>query len=260
MKYILAARHRALLEYVASSRVLLALDFDGTLSPIVASPEAARLSMSTRALLAEAAQRYPCAVISGRSREDILARLRGLPVFAIVGNHGIEHGPALRPLEEEVARWVPRLRRAVAAFDGIMIEDKGLSVAIHYRRCRKKRLAVAAVRKEIERLGQLRIVGGKEVLNLLPAGAPHKGAALEIVRARARCERAIFVGDDETDEDAFALASSGRVLAVRVSRRHRSFAPFYLRHRGEVDDLLSALVELRPAPFPDWRIGLRPDA
>ena len=80
------------------------------------------------------------------------------------------------------------------------------------------------------RLGPVRLVGGKHVVNLLPAGAPHKGLALERARARLGCDTAIYVGDDETDEDVFALDQPGRLLAIRVGRKPSSSAA--LLHPG----------------------------
>ena len=82
-------------------------------------------------------------------------------------------------------------------------------------------------------------------MNVLPEGAPDKGYALEEQRVRFRCERAIYVGDDETDEDAFARGEAGRVLSVRVGARRASRANFYLRDQSEIDRLLAELVAMR---------------
>jgi trehalose 6-phosphate phosphatase len=93
----------------------------------------------------------------------------------------------------------------------------------------------------------VRLVGGKHVLNVLPADAPHKGLALERERARLGCDTAIYLGDDETDEDVFALRQPGRLLAVRVGRRTSSAAAYYVRTQRDVDRVLRILLRCRPA-------------
>jgi trehalose 6-phosphate phosphatase len=249
MKHILASAQRPLLEQFAWSQVLLAFDFDGTLAPIVAAPNAAAMPAHTRRLLGQVAALYPCAVISGRSRADLAGRVRGVTLTEIVGNHGLEPADGARRMElafaAQVARWVPRLERALRPFLGVVVEDKRLSVAVHYRASRKKKQALAAIHEVVATLGPLRAFGGKQVINLVPARAPHKGLALESVRRRAGCDTALFVGDDETDEDVFALQAPGRLLGIRVGKRAGSRAAFYLRDRDEVDLLLGCLRDLR---------------
>ena len=106
-----------------------------------------------------------------------------------------------------------------------MIEDKGLSLAVHYRGARRKKEARALILDAAAGLGDVRLVGGKQVLNVLPAGAPGKGQALERARARLGCDTAVYVGDDETDEDVFALDQPGRLLAIRVGRKRAPRPP-----------------------------------
>ena len=246
MRDILARANRDVLEQLARSRALLAFDFDGTLAPITTDPDRARLRPSTRRLLEKAAQAYPCVVISGRSRADVGRRLRGLALAGLVGNHGLEHGwgPATR--QREVRRWLAVLRSRLRDVRGVVIEDKGVSLAVHYRRSREKRRARARILAVAAGLGGVRRVGGKQVLNLLPAGAPHKGLALQQERARLECDTALYLGDDETDEDVFALDEPGQLLAVRVGRRKGTSAAYYVRTQAEVDRLLRVLLALRP--------------
>jgi trehalose 6-phosphate phosphatase len=129
-----------------------------------------------------------------------------------------------------------------------MIEDKGLSIAVHYRRSREKAAARARIVAVAAGLGAVRLVGGKQVLNVLPLGAPHKGLALERVMARLGLETAVYVGDDDTDEDVFALGDPGRLLTIRVRRRRDSLAACYIRTQAEIDALLRRLLAFRPAP------------
>jgi len=257
MKHLLAPRNLPVLERFAWSRVLLAFDFDGTLAPIVVDPAAAQMRARTRELLERAAALYPAVVISGRTRADTQPRLDGVPLREVIGNHGAERGREGREgqaqreqqrQQEHVRRWRQLLEKRLSGLTGVFIEDKGLSLAVHYRQSRQKkkaRTAILAAAAEIERQEPVRLMGGKQVVNLLPEGAPHKGIALERARARLGCDTALYVGDDETDEDVFALDQPGRLLGVRVGARAVSHAAYYLRSQREIDALLRALIRAR---------------
>ena len=256
MRDILAPASRDELRRFARARTLVALDFDGTLAPIVTDPDRAAMRPSTRRLLERVARAYPCVVISGRSRDDVGRRLRGVPLAGVVGNHGLEPWHAESRATRGVRRWIPLLEEELGAIPGLAIEDKGLSIAVHYRQCRGKAKARALILAAATRLGPARLLGGKQVLNILPAGAPHKGLALERAMARLQCEAAVYVGDDETDEDVFALGRPGRLLGIRVGRKRGSSAAFYVRAQADVDRLLRALLALRP--WPDAEAGSLP--
>lgn len=250
MRYILAHANRDVLRQFACSRVLLAFDYDGTLAPIVPDPGRAAMRPTTRALLQAVAAMYPCVVISGRARPDALSMIRGVGAIEVIGNHGIEPWQSSRRGLLQVRRWWPALARHLAGFAGVRVEDKVYSVAIHYRQSREKKRARAAIHQAASALGNVRVIKGKQVVNVLPDDAPHKGIALEKARARFGCDTAIYVGDDETDEDVFALDQPGRLLGIRVGLRQRSMAPYYLRHQSEIDRLLRVLLTADPDRVP----------
>lgn len=246
MKHVLARDHRELLAQLAWSRVLLAFDFDGTLAPIVRDRERARMRRRTANLLAKISRLYPCAVISGRGRRDVRALLGRVPVRFVVGNHGIEPGPNLERFARLIKRARPLLEARLAGVPGVEIENKRFSLSVHYRKSRQKRLARAAIQAAVEALPfRLRQVPGKLVVNLLPGAAPTKGDALLHLRAKARLDTALYVGDDVTDEDVFALDQPGKLCAVRVGRSRSSAAAYFLRNQREIDRLLRELVALR---------------
>jgi trehalose 6-phosphate phosphatase len=247
MRNILARGHREVLREFIWSNVLLAFDYDGTLAPIVEDPERALMRRKTRALLDEVTRLYPVIVISGRAQPDVQRLLRGVHVSAVVGNHGIEPWSAVPRHRADVERWLPKLEQELEPFRGVVIENKSYSLAIHYRQSREKKRARAAILKVAASLGPVRIVGGKQVVNVLPEGAPHKGIALERERGRLRCDTAIYVGDDETDEDVFALDQPGRLLTVRVGAKRTSAASYCIPSQRAIDSLLQALVDLRQA-------------
>ncbi len=247
MRYILATRNLPLLERFAASNVLLAFDFDGTLAPIVRDPAAARMRASTRRLLGRVATRYTCVVISGRARHDLTARVRGLPIVHLAGNYGLEPWAPRAEYRAQVQKWISQLSPRLAHVPGIVVEDKTYSMTVHYRNARRPRLAVAAIRRALRTLRGARSLGGDHAFTLVPRGAPTKGAALERACQLFVCENAIYIGDDRTDEDAFTVWSAERLLAIRVGMRARSGARYGLKHQGEIDDLLQALLAMRSA-------------
>jgi trehalose 6-phosphate phosphatase len=249
MKYLLSHDAQAVLARFAWSRTLLAFDFDGTLAPIVAQPERAQMRASTRTRLVTLARRYPCAVISGRGWADVKARIAGVPVVAVIGNHGLEPSKHMRDHEQVVTDWLPRLRRRLGSEPGVEIEDKRYSVAVHYRRSRRKRSARALIAAAIAELGpSVRSIAGKQVVNVVPLGAPHKGMALERLRDTSGFDTAVYVGDDVTDEDVFGLDQPGRLLSIRIGKTSATGAAYYLRQQAEIDRLLDRLIALREQP------------
>jgi trehalose 6-phosphate phosphatase len=183
--------------------------------------------------------------VSGRSRADLLPRLEGLPLVAAIGNHGAEagHGPVDRSLRGAVEGWKASLSRCVAGLPGVELEDKGLSLALHYRRAPSRAAARRALRAATGALPGARVLAGRAVVNVVPAGASDKGAAVAHVLERAGRRRALYVGDDRSDETAFR--AEGVAVGVRVGRTHASAAPYYLPSQAAIDDLLRCIVASR---------------
>lgn len=246
MKRLLAPEHRDVLIALASSRTLLAFDFDGTLAPLVDDRDGAVTRPRTAALFAQVCVRYPCAVISGRRRADVTARLGGAAVKYVVGNHGLEPGAGLATFARDAASARTLLEHALAGVAGVDIEDKRFSLALHYRRSDTKRSTRAAILRAIASLTvPLRVVPGKLVVNVVPMHAPNKGDALLHLQAEEGATRALFVGDDVTDEDIFDLDQPDCLVTVRIGASTASRAMYYLRNQAEIDVLLAALIALR---------------
>lgn len=246
MIHLLGAQGRELLAQLASTRVLLAFDFDGTLAPIVPDRESARMRVRTAELLGELVRRYPVAAISGRAKSDVLRRLGGARLRHVVGNHGLEPGGDVRASARIMRRCLPLLTAGLAGVAGVEVEDKRYSLAVHYRHARSKTAARARIAATIAGLPDpMRVIAGKLVVNLVPASAPNKGDALLALREKERADVALYVGDDVTDEDVFVLDEPGVVVSARVGRSTRSAAPYFLRDQREMDLLLAALVQLR---------------
>jgi trehalose 6-phosphate phosphatase len=245
MKNILSIENRPVLEELARGDALLAFDFDGTLAPLVADRACAALRPSTRALLRVVSLLYPCAVISGRARADLLRRIEGIPLFAAVGNQGAEagHGPLDRGARNTVARWESTLVPALRAIPGIEVERKGFSLAIHYRGAQPRNAVRRVALLAAMQVDSARAVAGRCVVNVVPARAHDKGSALSLVLERAGRKRAVFVGDDTSDEAVFR--NERVAVGIRVGRTHRSAAGYYLSAQKDVDELLRGLVRAR---------------
>ncbi|MBI3775652.1 MAG: trehalose-phosphatase [Gammaproteobacteria bacterium] len=248
MRYLSNRRALQVLEPLRTSRTLFVFDFDGTLAPIVARRANAVMPGTTRALFMRLASLATTAVISGRSVLDLHERLKVQPDY-LIGNHGLEGLPGnaalLRRAQTLCATWRQQLEYAWCEMphEGIEVEDKQYTLAVHYRLAPDARRARRTV---VCALTQLRpvplFVPGKKVINVLPPGAPSKGDALLHLLQRTRARQALFIGDDDTDEAVFEL-DDPRVITVRVGRKRTSCAQYYLRHQAEIDKVLRYLTQ-----------------
>ena len=242
---ILSARHLPVLRRFAGSHVLLAFDYDGTLSPIASTPARARMPAMTRRLLVSVAQRYPCAVISGRAFSDISARLAGIPIQHVFGNHGLEPPEPGAAPHPQIRQWLILLRERLAGLSGVILEDKRYSLTIHYRAAPHRQRAIEAIHLALPALTDLRIIGGSEAVNLLPGSGSNKGLALRRAMALSACETVLYVGDEQTDEDAFAAFGPEQLLAIRVESSRASHARYHLESQKSIDVLLRTLLDAR---------------
>jgi trehalose 6-phosphate phosphatase len=252
---LLSRAHGHTLEALAHANVLLGFDYDGTLAPIVADAAAASMRRATEHLLDEVARLYPVVVISGRAQADLARRLRGIPLAAVVGNHGSEGWHASAARLDEVRRWLPALEELAARLPGVTVEEKGVSIALHYRRSREKKVARSEIIRLVTTLRGARVIAGKQVVNILPRDAPHKGIALERARRQLGCDTALYVGDDRADEDVFALDQPGQLLGVRVGRSRITAAPYTITDQRAIDTLLRTLLDHRRRRQPRQAIG-----
>jgi trehalose 6-phosphate phosphatase len=248
MKHIFSPAGKIFLNTVMEDRPLLAFDFDGTLAPIVANPREAAVPLAVGRRLAALAEVLPVAIVSGRSVHDVKGRLSFCPAF-VIGNHGAEGWDSaadqeLKPLFDEV-RALLAAQRDVLDELGVVVEDKGLSVALHYRIARDRAAAKAFVKVLLTKLASpLAVSFGKCVANITAVNAPDKGVALHRLVRQAKAHSAVFVGDDSNDEPAFSSAES-HWLTVRIGNRVRgSKARFYLDDHAQVATFLQDMVDL----------------
>jgi trehalose 6-phosphate phosphatase len=194
------------------SKAAIFLDVDGVLAPIVERPEDSRVPEPTREQVARLARRYALvACVSGRTSSDA-QRLVGVDGVRYVGTHGLE-------LHPEANEWRRRLH-AFAETVAWEPEDKGLTVAYHYRNVDDEEAALAYLEQVAVRAREDGLVAlfGRKVLELRPPVHADKGTAVCRLLDETGIKRALYAGDDTTDIDAFrGLASAGLEVAVRVA-------------------------------------------
>lgn len=249
------------LSKIASLRPLgLFCDLDGTIAPIVSTPQAARVSPTAIHLLKSLAKRLDLlALVSGRSlaRARQMVPLRGA---IYVGNHGLEFweggntrlAPGAAPWRRFMARAVRELQ-AAGFPKGIVLEPKGIALSIHYRLFPDPERARSLI---IEALGRLplasraAITEGRKVVDLRPNLPVHKGTAVEALAQEHSLRGAIYMGDDATDLDAFRalmrLEKEGKLKAVTVAIRSAESPPELLdRAQYVLEGTRGALIFLR---------------
>jgi len=242
-------------ELACGAGLVAILDYDGTLTPIVPSPQAAVLAPSVRTTLERLAtsDRARLAILSGRALADVRARV-ALDDVIYGGCHGLEirgGGLAFRHPGVRATSLVTARRTLAAAADAIpgsRVEFKGLAVSLHYRRVAPSRRG--AVRELVTRVLRgvpgLALIAGREVFDFVPRVRWSKGEAARWIVHRAgrtlpRGSRVVlYAGDDATDEAAFA-ALKGRALTVRVGNGP-SAANYRVRDIREMQAVLRRLA------------------
>lgn len=237
---------------------MLLLDFDGTLAPISNDPAAVRLPLPVHQLLTALAEseRVVPAILSGRSLVDVRTRV-GIPGLIYAGNHGLEiEGPGLQFVEPEAERLRPLIAEASASLSerlqrvpGAHVEDKGLTVAVHYRRAPESRDQVlGAVWDEVVRRGRgLVLRMGKMICEVRPAVEWNKGSAALWLCGRVADSGSLLpvcLGDDQTDEDAFLALRDA--VTVKIGEPSGTAAAYFAEDTRDVEDFLRWLAEVRP--------------
>lgn len=229
--------------------VCLLFDYDGTLSKIARTPSEAKISDTMRALLQEVVKidKVFLAIISGRPIEEV-KQMVGVAGAYYAGNHGFEiEGPNFRFLHplltkhrDELSLVVRRLRTSLSSFRGVLIENKGATISVHYRLVNqalvpKLKLSFFDVVHNVE---NIRITEGKMVLEVRPKIDWDKGKAANLILGKLKEPDLVFyVGDDQTDEDAFRALQSFHTILI-LNGKLTSSAKYYLRNQGEVETFL----------------------
>ena len=263
MEYLFSHRNK-LKDRLKDKFVLLFLDYDGTLTPIVETPDKAVISKERKDLLDKlsTSSHYRVAIISGRSLNDIKG-LVGLKDIIYAGNHGLEiEGPKIKfeshvslRLKSVIRNIAEELSKRLSSIKGVLIEDKGLTLSIHYRLVDKKNIPqVKTIFHETVILylvrNKIKIKTGKMVLEVRPSSEWDKGKVVLWLLARqqfALGEKRVFpvyIGDDVTDEDAFKVLKR-KGLTVFVGEPGSSKADYYVKDPEEVTQFLRLILDLK---------------
>nr|UBY08085.1 TPP7 [Oryza australiensis]UBY08086.1 TPP7 [Oryza glaberrima]UBY08087.1 TPP7 [Oryza sp.] len=272
------ARHPSALgefeKVVAASKgkqIVMFLDYDGTLSPIVDDPDAAFMSETMRMAVRSVAKHFPTAIVSGRCRDKVFEFVK-LAELYYAGSHGMDiKGPASRHaaakspphnkgvLFQPASEFLPmieqvheRLEQATRSIPGAKVENNKFCVSVHFRCVDEKSWGALAetVRRVVREFPRLRLSQGRMVFEVRPTIKWDKGKALEFLLDSlgfADCSDVlpVYIGDDRTDEDAFkVLRRRGQGVGILVSKHPKeTSASFSLQEPAEVMEFLLRLVE-----------------
>ncbi|KAL9678988.1 hypothetical protein QQ045_016840 [Rhodiola kirilowii] len=261
--------------------IVMFLDYDGTLSPIVDDPDRAFMSDAMRSAVKNVAKYFPTAIISGRSRDQVY-KLVGLTELYYAGSHGMDiMGPVRRdevdshpncssstdrqgkevnlfqparefiPMIDEVFRTLVESTKGIK---GAKVENHKFCASVHYRNVDEKNWPVIAqcVHDLLKEYPRLRLTHGRKVLEVRPVIDWNKGKAVQhLLDSLGLSDRndvlPIYIGDDSTDEDAFRVLREGKqgfgILVSPVPKKKESEAFYSLRDPGEVMEFLMSLVK-----------------
>jgi trehalose 6-phosphate phosphatase len=185
------------------------LDFDGTISDIVPSPQTAGLNPRAAALIPRLARRYPLCILSGR-RVAELAALVGIPHTHYVGVHGMEWMEDEPRIDPQVLPHLPMLDKArdelnsiLPGLEGVTLEDKMLALSIHFRQVPGMEGKVVDLAEGLANTLGLKVSRGRMMVELRPPVDIDKGTVIIGMSRGWKLKRALYAGDDLTDVDAF---------------------------------------------------------
>jgi trehalose 6-phosphate phosphatase len=253
-----ALRDAALWERLSKASVALFLDYDGTLTQIVKDPRRAVLPPKTKAILERLSLTTQVVIVSGRDAEDVRS-LVDLPRITYVGCHGFDiidrNGKLLSsaPGDEfggTLSTAKRKLEDELSNFPGILIEVKKHGLAVHFRNARAE--DIPELTRRFVHLSalfpNLKLMEGKKVLELLPNADWNKGMAFLTLYDGPEFQQKkivpIFIGDDQTDEDAFyAIRNKGIGIVVGRSDKKKTWAKYYLDDYLKVESFLRKLAD-----------------
>jgi len=266
MQHLFQTWQAFLKDYRAAPHTLLLSDYDGTLAAIVGRPEDAKLSAGVKDKLKGLARKpqNSVGVVSGRAIKELKAMV-GIEGIYYSGNHGLEiEGPGLKYVHLQAIAVRPVMKDLAAQFvealkgiEGVIVQEKGLSVSVHYRLAKPEN--ENAVAEAVRRItaphvarGEIRVYPMKKVWEIRPPVDWDKGKAAEFIgnkiKARLKLSRllTVYLGDDATDEDAFKALHRPDGWAVYVGGENKtSAADYFLNSTTEVESFLGRLIDLK---------------
>ncbi|XP_074281711.1 putative trehalose-phosphate phosphatase D [Silene latifolia] len=247
-------------------KIVVFLDYDGTLSPIVEDPELAFMSDTMRSAVREVASYFPTAIISGRSRNKVYDFVQLDNVY-YAGSHGMDimtrrqksgdrkgnEAIIFQPAKEflpEIQKIYKELEEEVKEIEGVTVEDNRFCISVHFRRANEKDYPLVEERVEVvlARHSRFRLTRGRKVLEIRPCISWNKGNAVEYLLETLGLSESndvvpIYIGDDTTDEDAFkVIHNRGHGFPILVSKKPKETKASYSLH--DPSQVLLFLVRL----------------
>ncbi|MBI4688551.1 MAG: trehalose-phosphatase [Nitrospirae bacterium] len=267
MQYLFSDWDKIASQIKSAKKVLLLFDYDGTLTPIAERPEIAVIPEESRQLLKALSHngRFIVGVVSGRKLNNIQSKV-GVEGIIYVGNHGFEiKGPGLAyshiinspETKSMMGNISSMLNNSLSAIKGAIVEDKGLTVSIHYRLVKSKEIDIVIdiIHRMVETgslADKVKITYGKKVYEIRPNVHWHKGLAAKLIIERyGRGIRKkeflpVYAGDDLTDEDAFKVIDDYDGVSVFIGKANASSAArYYLRTCKEVNKFMKELLKTK---------------
>uniref|UniRef100_J3M085 Trehalose 6-phosphate phosphatase n=1 Tax=Oryza brachyantha TaxID=4533 RepID=J3M085_ORYBR len=254
-----------------NKKIVLFLDYDGTLSPIVNDPEKAFMSPEMRATVKNVAKHFPTAIVSGRSRDKVFDFVKLTEIY-YAGSHGMDilastadsdsttketrEAKLFQPASEfltmitEVSKSLIEVTKAIK---GATVENNKFCVSVHYRNVDKKnwKLVAQVVNNVLQDFPSLKVSSGRKVLEVRPTINWDKGKAVEFLLHSLGFDDSenvlpIYIGDDKTDEDAFKVLRERKngcgILVSHVPKKTEAF--FRLKDPSEVMILLPLMLNI----------------
>ncbi|XP_062098570.1 probable trehalose-phosphate phosphatase D isoform X2 [Humulus lupulus] len=249
-------------------QIVMFLDYDGTLSPIVEDPDRAFMSDKMRFAVKTVARYFPTAIVSGRCRDKVYDFVK-LPELYYAGSHGMDiKGPTkitkpkktknailyqpateFSPMVDEVYNILVEKTKSIP---GVRVEHNKFCLSVHFRCVDEKNWEALAdqVKLVLTEYPKLKLTQGRKVLEIRPSIKWDKGKALEFLLeslgyANANQVLPLYIGDDQTDEDAFTvLRERGQGFGILVSKFPKETnASYSLQEPSEVKDFLRELAK-----------------
>ena len=235
------------------------LDFDGTLSPIVRRPQEAYLPARTKKLLRQCAKCFPTAVVTGRELSWIKKTV-GLNDLIYSGSHGFEweiyQNSGKKTVSDNFYKSLNRVKTELVGltknYKGAFVEEKRFSLCLHYRNVSPSRIKLFFNQlkpklAKLKTLKDLKIHPGKKMFEFKPNLNWHKGKICrmllgQIKKAAKKPLLPFYLGDDTTDEDAFAFLKNGITVKIGPPDK-KSFARYYLPRQKQIDEFLKLLLK-----------------
>lgn len=263
MRHILKSWSHIKYKCKEARALVLMLDYDGTLTPICSTPQRALLNSKIKKLIVSLKNKknITVGIITGRALNDI-KRLVGIKGIYYAANHGFEiEGSRIKfrhPSFLKYSRYIKQiacaLNEATKGIKGVIVENKGSTLSLHYRMVRKNK--VAEVKDTFKRVcaghiksKRIKVTRGKKVLEVRPPFAWNKAEAFNMIkrivlsRIKGIKPLSIYIGDDRTDEDVFKIIK-GEDISVFVGKTIASKAKYFLNNTKEVGDFLKKLNNL----------------